>query len=433
LAFFGALYPYLGGKRRLCPLVFREIDRVLPRRLWSGLTLLDGFSGGGAISLFAKAQGFRVVAVDIAERAHIVAQGLVANSRVRLTRDDVLRLLVPRTGEAGPVESTYAPSAFTVEQARFLDNALDAADRSADQAKRALYRLLAVRVAMLVHPLSQVRPGTIERVTSGGWESVSEKCVRHYVEGPRILRIDRLWPLAQRINVGVFEGQGTAIKGDIFEVLSTVQADVAYFDPPYAGTRSYEAEYKTLDAILGDAERPMSAFSRRAGAGMLDEVLRCAAHIPVWVLSFGNAVADLADLEAKMKALGRETRATAVQYAHKESVASEAKKALNKEFVVVGWDPDSALLHRAGSGDGVDRRSVFLVPDHVDLNLGGAEGAATLGLAGDSRQECHAPPAEFLGPEAGRPGGPVEAGVDKPIAVLSEGAVGHDDVGKARA
>ncbi len=350
LALWSALYPYLGGKRRLCPIIFREIDSAIPRRLWPGLTLFDAFSGGGAVALYGKALGFRVIAVDIAERAHVVGEALIANSRTRLTREDILRLLAPRQGAPGRIESAYAPSVFTVDQARFLDSAFEAALQARDRARGGLYRLLAIRVALLAHPLSQVRPGTIERVTSGGWESVSQKCVRHYVDGPRLLRPDRLWDLAQRINAGVFEGEGQVIKGDIIDVLPTVQADIAYFDPPYASTRSYEQEYKTLDQILGDATRPVSSFSRKDGAGKLDELLKRATHIPVWVLSFGNAVAELQELEAKMRSLGRETRATAVRYVHKESVASEEKKAINREFVVVGWDERARLLREDSRG-----------------------------------------------------------------------------------
>ena len=47
LSAWSALPPYLGGKRRLAPTIFREIDRILPRRLWRDLTFLDGFLGGG--------------------------------------------------------------------------------------------------------------------------------------------------------------------------------------------------------------------------------------------------------------------------------------------------------------------------------------------------------------------------------------------------
>ena len=428
LAFFGALYPYLGGKRRLCPLIFREIDRVIPRRLWGGLTLLDAFSGGGAVSLYAKALGFRVVAADIAERARVIGEGLVANSRVRLTREDILRLLAPRTGAPGRVESGYAPAAFTAEQACLLDSAMEAAERTPDPAKAALYRLLAIRVAMLAHPLSQVRPGTIERVTSGGWESVSEKCVKQYVDGPRLLRPEKLWALAQRINAGVFEGQGRFVKGDIFDLLPTVQTNVAYFDPPYANTRSYEAEYKTLDAILGDSARPVSAFSRKDGAGLVDEILKRAAHIPIWVLSFGNAAVDLQDLEAKMKTLGRETRATAVRYAHKASIASAEKIETNREFVVVGWDPTSTLVRDAVRIGDVGNDA--LVPLHADPHLVSPEGTATLGLLSDRLEQGEATRAKERASKGRGIAAPNESRVDDPDAVLREAGVDGDGEGR---
>ena len=81
----------------------------------------------------------------------------------------------------------------------------------------------------------------------------------------------------------------------------------------------------------------------------MDDLLKCAAHIPIWILSFGNAVAGIQDLEAKMQTFGRSTHAIAVKYAHKESVASEIKKALNQEFVVVGWDPKRVEYEMTGS------------------------------------------------------------------------------------
>src|SRR5437867_3098157 len=162
LTMWSALPPYLGGKRRLCPLIFREVDRVLPRRAWRDLAFLDGFLGAGSASLYAKAQGFRVVATDIAARAITVGQAVIANSRVRLSREDVLRLLAPRSGPPGRVEAQFVPSVFTANVGRFLDAALDAA-QTKDVAKAALLRLLAIRVALLSHPMSQIRPGTAHR------------------------------------------------------------------------------------------------------------------------------------------------------------------------------------------------------------------------------------------------------------------------------
>src|SRR5688572_26783848 len=149
LTMWSALPPYLGGKRRLCPIIFREIDRIVPRRAWRDLMFLDAFHGGGSVSLFAKAQGFRVVACDIAERAIIIGKALIENCRVKLTREDVLRLLRPYDGPAGRVEATMAPAVFTRDQARFIDSALRVANETADPAKANLIRLLAMRMALL--------------------------------------------------------------------------------------------------------------------------------------------------------------------------------------------------------------------------------------------------------------------------------------------
>src|SRR5690349_256551 len=72
-----ALPPYLGGKRRLCPAIFREIDRVLPREHWPGLTLLDAFQGGGSVALYAKSLGFSVISTDIAARSIVIGRALI--------------------------------------------------------------------------------------------------------------------------------------------------------------------------------------------------------------------------------------------------------------------------------------------------------------------------------------------------------------------
>ena len=344
LTMWSALPPYLGGKRRLCPIIFREIDRIIPRRLWRTLTFLDAFHGGGSVSLFAKAQGFRVVACDIAERAVIIGRALVENTRVKLTREDVLRLLRPHDGPPGRVETTMAPAVFTKEQARFIDSALRVAGETPDPFKAALLRLLAMRMALLCHAYAQVRKGTIHRVSTGEFESITESAVYHYVDGLRLTTVPKLWELARQINAGVFEGRGTILKQSVLEALPTIQADVAYFDPPYPGVMSYEREYKVIDEIFEGASRPTSPFTAKDGANMIDGLFERAQHIPVWVLSLGNAVVGVEELEAKMVKFGRRVKSIKLRYQHLPAVATEQKKATNLEFLVVGVDPNSVLV-----------------------------------------------------------------------------------------
>jgi adenine-specific DNA methylase len=357
LAMWRALPPYLGGKRRLCPLIFREVDRVLPRRLWAGLTLLDGFMGAGSVSLYAKAQGFRVIGCDIAMRSTVVGRALVENSRVTLTREDVLRLCAPSDAPPGRIEQNYVPRVFSRSQARFLDRALSTADETRDVAKAALFRLLAIRVALLAHPMSTIQAGNMGRVDEGRFDAITESCLRSYVDGLRLTRPDRLWQLAQRINAGVFEGHGRVLQTDVLRVLPDIGAHIAYFDPPYPGTTSYEREYKILDEILEGTSHPVSPFSRKDGGGLLDQLFERAQHIPIWVLSLGNATTTLEELEARMRGYGREVRSTSVPYAHKASVASEESKRENREYILVGWDPSAPLVRGSRPGAATEMMS----------------------------------------------------------------------------
>ena len=339
LAMWASLPPYLGGKRSLCPTIFREVDKVLPWRTWGNKTLLDGFLGGGSVSLYAKALGFRVIGVDIAERGIVVGKALIENSRVKLAREDVLRLAKDDHAPLGRIESEYCPSVFTKDQARFLDRTLRIAADTSDRAKAALYKLLAIRVALLAHPMSQVRKGTIHRLVTGEYESITESCLYHYVDGMRLTRLEKLWKIAQSINSGVFQGEGTVLKQSVLDALPDIEADVAYFDPPYPGVMSYEKEYRIIDELLEGHSRPTSPFTAKDGASMIDSLLERATHIPIWLLSLGNAVVGIEELEAKMARLGRETKAIEIRYQHLAAVATEEKKQKNREFLVIGWDP----------------------------------------------------------------------------------------------
>jgi hypothetical protein len=201
--------------------------------------------------------------------------------------------------------------------------------------------------------MSQVRAGTIHRISSGDYESVTESCLYHYVDGLRLTRPQKLWELAQQLNAGVFQGAAQVLRESVLDALPRIQAAVAYFDPPYPGVMSYEKEYKIIDEILEGHARTTSPFTAKDGASLLDTLFDRARHIPVWLLSLGNAVVGLDDLEAKMTRLGRRTRAIAIRYQHLPAVATAEKKESNREFLVIGWDPEAPLLKRLVEGRGI--------------------------------------------------------------------------------
>lgn len=423
---WASLPPFNGGKRRLAGLIFGAIDRIVPRSTWPSLTFVDAFLGGGAISLFAKAQGFsRVISIDIARRSVIVGEALIANSRRRLTQDDVLRVLASRAGGPGTVERELAPTAFTRSQARVIDNALALAAESGDEAKAALLQLLAIRIALAAHPFSYARRGTIGKMTTGEFESITPSALPQYVRGLRLATFPQLWDLAERINHGVFEGSGEVRQGDTLELLPGIEADILYADPPYAATRSYEAAYKVIDQILGEETRPTSPFTAQGGAGMIDTLLERAKHIPLVVLSFGNETVSLQELEQKFVQHGRATRAIEIPYARLAALSKGEKSGRDRELLVVGWDPQSALV-RDGGRSGILGNAGAVLPLHADPHLLGAKSPATLTLALDGLEQGHATDAEECAPE--RRGAVVEAqpDVDGPSPVLGEARVHRD-------
>jgi len=342
-SWFTSLPPYLGGKRRLCGAIFRELDRVLPREHWSGRTFLDGFLGGGSVSLYAKAQGFSVISTDIASRSIVIGEGLIANSTVRLTKADIDRAVSTSPQDVRPNARRFVPAVFSENVGLVLDRLFHAADTSPIRAKAALFRMLAIRVALLAHPMSQVRAGTAHRATTGEWEAITPSCLKHYVDALRLDTPQKLWHLAQKTNAGVFQGQGEVHQGSVLDLLPTIRADVAYLDPPYSGVMSYEKEYRVIDELLEGTTRETSPFTARDGASMIDTLLERAQHIPLWVLSFGNETVSLEELEGKMTRLGRVTKAIAIRYQHLPAIATEEKKATNREFLLIGVDPESRL------------------------------------------------------------------------------------------
>jgi hypothetical protein len=203
--------------------------------------------------------------------------------------------------------------------------------------------MLAIRVALLAHPMSQVRAGTAHRATTGEWESITPSCIKHYVDALRLDTPAKLWHLAQKTNAGVFQGHGEIRPGSVLDLLPSIQADIAYFDPPYSGVMSYERQYEIIDQLLEGTTRETSPFTARGGAAVIDTLLERATHIPIWVLSFGNVTVSLEELEAKMARLGRHTKALSIKYQHLQSVATEEKKSSNREYLLIGVDPATSL------------------------------------------------------------------------------------------
>ncbi len=337
---FEALPPYFGGKRRLCPRIFREIARVHPRETWPALRLVDPFLGGGSVSLYAKAQGFGVLCGDLAERSVIIGRALIENEGLRLTQDDLLRLFVPTADNRHLIEERYVPDCFALGAARFLDNAFAVVEQVEDEMKRALLRLLLVKYIYWMRPHSKFSsPGAFNRpFAEERWDDI-KSTYKHAIAANATHPLPAVRALAKDINRAVARGAQACrvMKGNALETIRAGEgAEILYLDPPYSGTLSYEEEYRILDEILGERHET-SAFSERDGLNHFVSLLEQCGAYPLWVISYGNAVADLGAVRSAVERF-RPTRAVEIAYSHMNAVATQAKREANREFIILAGE-----------------------------------------------------------------------------------------------
>lgn len=333
LKMFDALLPYFGGKRKLCPVIFGLISKHIPREQWQGKVFVDAFLGSGAVSLYAKAQGFRVIANDIAERSVIAGKALIENNDIHFTDSDLYATYLPNPNANHTIEKQFVPDVFSRRHAIFLDNAFASAKRPMD-------KYLLLKYIFCIRPYSKFSsPNAFNRpFEEGRYDEIKQTYAKHISDNLKtpleILKIEK-----NRINSGIFSNglKNEMHKQDVIDFLREVNGIVLYLDSPYAGTLAYENEYRVLDTILGD-DKTKSRFSSEGGIRFLEEVLNESDKFPLWVISFGNAGGknDLNKL-VEMVSKFRKCEAKEFVYRHCEAMATEKHKQQCREWLVMGW------------------------------------------------------------------------------------------------
>lgn len=296
---FEALPNYFGGKRRLIKDIFKHIKKK------DGV-FIDAFLGGGSVSLWAKAKGYKVICNDIAERSYVVGKALIENSRAKIADEDLARLFI-ETKHSGFIKKNYVPKVFLPQIAEFLDNAFAIVKNGfiKDSAKQYLMFLILFKFTQRTRPFSKfthtkynyalLEEDYETALTSSAKGQLSKSLAAanlRMIQHPLIT----LMAFKNIINRGVFDNhqENEVHKMDIFDFLKRASGDVVYFDPPYPGASAYENEYHVVDCILAEKkiEKDISVFSKADAKVFLEKMLESARHIPQWIISLGQTHPD---------------------------------------------------------------------------------------------------------------------------------------------
>lgn len=270
--------PYLGTKVKLLDWIQGQIPDGTKR-------VVDPFSGGGSVSYMLKRAGYEVASNDSLRWALHVARATVVNQRSTVTEDEIKALIQsnPKAGEF--VRKHYSGKFWKPGVHKVIDEVRENID-ALKGFKRDI--ALAALGATMLSARGWFQLFTATKVADGGYS-------------PELFKA-RFARVVRRLNEMVFEGPAcTAHSLDARAFLPKVQADVAYFDPPYvteASAHNYSADYHVIEAVMvkgvgrtpsdsvTKTEKTQADLTRASVAGFFGEVLQAAGHIDDWLLSY---------------------------------------------------------------------------------------------------------------------------------------------------
>lgn len=231
-----ALFPssrYMGSKHAILPFIY-EVMKDL-----AFTSVLDAFSGSGAVSYLLKAMGKAVAANDTLHFCYHTANACIANNAETLDAEEVEQLLSPHPGPDDFIVRTFQGLYFTDQENRLLDN-------------------ITAHIRAMPSPLKQ----------SIAFAAIARACLRRrprglftytgsrYDDGRRDLQISleqHFREAAACFNAAVFDNgqQNSAYNTDVFSLPQNLQFDLVYFDPPYVSPHSDNDYYRRYHFVEG--------------------------------------------------------------------------------------------------------------------------------------------------------------------------------------
>ncbi len=264
---------YAGSKLRLLPAILQLVAKVKPK------TVLDGFSGTTRVAQALARAGYSVVANDVAVWSKVFGTCYLLNARPAEHYAPMIRHLNALPGRDGWFTEHYGGASSQNESPR-------PADAKRPWQIHNTRRLDSMREEMERMPLSEVEKCVLLTSLILALDAV-DSTVGHHAS-----YLSRWSPRSFReIQLGlpnfIPPAEGSAVyQSDIFSLLPEVEADLAYFDPPYGSNNKkmpasrvrYAAYYhlwKTVclndkPAVFGKANRRADSSDLAAGSPFED-------------------------------------------------------------------------------------------------------------------------------------------------------------------
>lgn len=233
-----SLFPssrYMGSKHAILSFIY-DVMKDLEFK-----TVLDAFSGSGAVSYLLKTMDKSVTSNDFLSFCFHTAQACVANSSERLSREEVDILLAPHAGCHDFISQTFRGLYFTDAENQLLDNLVMNIFQMASSFKRS------IALAAIARACLRRRPRGLFTYTG-----------LRYDDGRRDLQISLEQHFREAVEIfnnAVFDNKQchAAFNCDVFSLPENLHFDLVYLDPPYVSPHSdndYSRRYHFVEGLV---------------------------------------------------------------------------------------------------------------------------------------------------------------------------------------
>ena len=318
---------YIGSKQKLVDWIWKNT----PDKVGS---VLDAFSGSAVVAYMYKSKGMQVTTNDRLHFCHHAAKAIVENSSVTVTEAE-MDALVADNAKAGTFVRDNFKGIFFVKG---VHGVIDAIRANCD-------KLSGYKKDIALFALGKT-------CASGGFGHFSSSAEGGQRKDTPDQFKARFRKNLERINALVFDNGKTnkAHHGDVNAILPKVNADLAYFDPPYAtefSTTNYEKAYHFVEGLMvywkgleinKDSKTKHYATDHQTvtkgnSSAFFETFLGNAKHIKHWLISYrDHAHPNESQMKKIIAGHGRSSRMQSKDHSYsitaKRGAASSAKERL---------------------------------------------------------------------------------------------------------
>lgn len=369
---------YIGSKQKLVDWIWKHTPDSVG-------SVLDAFSGSAVVAYMYKSKGLQVTTNDRLHFCHHAAKAIIENSSVTLSEEEMDALAADNAKAGTFVRDNFKGIFFASGVHAVIDTIRANCDKLSGYKKDLALFALGKSCA------------------SGGFGHFSSSAEGGQRKDTPEQFKARFRKNLERINALVFDNgkANTANHGDVNTILPKVNADLAYFDPPYAtefSTTNYEKAYHFVEGLMvywkgleinKDSKTKHYATDHQTvtkgnASSFFETFLGNAKHIKHWLISYrDHAYPNESEMKKIIAEHGRTSRMQSKDHSYsitaKRGEASSAKERL---FVC---EKSASAKASEEKPQPMAAAANFHTSFPVDLSLNAADlrSEAMMGAAGD--------------------------------------------------